>query len=220
MGAEADFFGRKFQLAIGIRSPLLSQRCGVLSDFSKGTFCDESVAALQLPIFSRKENLMKQTIFSGAATALVTPLTDKGIDFEALGRLIEFQIEGGISALVITGTTGESSTLSDEEHKAAIEFAVKQSAGRVPVIAGTGSNDTDYAIALSRHACEVGVDGLLLVTPYYNKATQNGLIAHFTAIADAVTKPIILYNVPSRTGCNLKPETVGCRWRHCHGTCG
>ena len=157
---------------------------------------------------------MKQTIFSGAATALVTPLNEKGIDFEALGRLIEFQIEGGISALVITGTTGESSTLSDEEHKAAIEFAVKQSAGRVPVIAGTGSNDTDYAIALSRHACEAGVDGLLLVTPYYNKATQNGLIAHFTAIADAVTKPIILYNVPSRTGCNLKPETIAKLAKH------
>ena len=109
---------------------------------------------------------------------------------------------------MITGTTGESSTLTDEEHKAAIAFAVKQSAGRVPVIAGTGSNDTDYAIALSKFACEAGVDGLLLVTPYYNKATQNGLIAHFTAIADAVTKPIILYNVPSRTGCNLKPETM------------
>ncbi|MBR3838064.1 MAG: 4-hydroxy-tetrahydrodipicolinate synthase [Clostridia bacterium] len=151
---------------------------------------------------------MKNTIFRGAATALVTPLTEKGIDFESLAKLIEFQIAGGISALVITGTTGESSTLTDEEHKAAIAFAVKQSAGRVPVIAGTGSNDTDYAIALSKFACEAGVDGLLLVTPYYNKATQNGLIAHFTAIADAVTKPIILYNVPSRTGCNLKPETM------------
>ena len=151
---------------------------------------------------------MKNTIFRGAATALVTPLTETGIDFEALGRLIEFQIQGGISALVITGTTGESSTLSDEEHKAAISFAVEKAAGRVPVIAGTGSNDTDYAISLSRYACQAGVDGLLLVTPYYNKATQKGLITHFTAIADAVDKPIILYNVPSRTGCNLKPETV------------
>jgi len=151
---------------------------------------------------------MKNTIFRGAATALATPMNRDGIDFDSLGRLIEFQIQGGISALVITGTTGESSTLSDEEHKAAISFAVKQTAGRVPVIAGTGSNDTQYAIALSRYACEAGVDGLLLVTPYYNKATQNGLVAHFTAIADAVTKPIILYNVPSRTGCNLLPETV------------
>lgn len=151
---------------------------------------------------------MKQTIFRGAATALATPLNENGIDFESLGRLIEFQIQDGISALVITGTTGESSTLSDEEHKAAIAFAVEKSAGRVPVIAGTGSNDTAYAISLSRYACQVGVDGLLLVTPYYNKATQNGLVAHFTAIADAVTKPIILYNVPSRTGCNIKPETV------------
>jgi len=151
---------------------------------------------------------MINTLFRGAATALATPLNENGIDFDSLGRLIDFQIEGGISALVITGTTGESSTLSDQEHKDAISFAVKHTKGRVPVIAGTGSNDTDYAIALSRFACEAGADGLLLVTPYYNKATQKGLIAHFTAIADAVTKPIILYNVPSRTGCNLKPETV------------
>ena len=158
---------------------------------------------------------MKQTIFRGAATALATPMkTDGSVDFDALGKLIDFQIEGGISALVITGTTGESSTLTDGEHKEAISFAVKHTAGRVPVVAGTGSNDTDYAIALSRFACEVGADGLLLVTPYYNKATQKGLIAHFTAIADAVTKPIILYNVPSRTGCNLKPETVAALAEH------
>ena len=151
---------------------------------------------------------MKNTIFRGAATALATPLTEKGIDFESLERLIEFQIQGGISALVIVGTTGEGSTLTDEEHRRAISFAVEKAAGRVPVIAGTGSNDTAYAIQLSRHACEAGADGLLLVTPYYNKATQKGLIAHFTAVADAVDKPIILYNVPGRTGCNLKPETV------------
>jgi 4-hydroxy-tetrahydrodipicolinate synthase len=169
---------------------------------------------LQLPIFFEKGTVMKNTIFRGAATALVTPLTEKGIDFDALGKLIDFQIEGGISALVITGTTGESSTLTDEEHKAAIAYAVKRAAGRVPVIAGTGSNDTAYAIELSRYACQVGVDGLLLVTPYYNKATQKGLIQHFTAIADAVTAPIILYNVPSRTGCNLKPETVAVLARH------
>jgi len=157
---------------------------------------------------------MKNTIFRGAATALATPLTEKGIDFETLGRLIEFQIEKGISALVIVGTTGEGSTLSDEEHRQAISYAVDRAAGRVPVIAGTGSNDTAYAIELSRHACEAGADGLLLVTPYYNKATQKGLIAHFTAVADAVDRPIILYNVPGRTGCNLKPETVAVLAEH------
>lgn len=151
---------------------------------------------------------MKNTLFRGAATALATPLTEKGIDFDSLEKLIEFQIQGGISALVIVGTTGEGSTLTDEEHRQVISFAVEKVAGRVPVIAGTGSNDTSYAIELSRHACEAGADGLLVVTPYYNKATQKGLIAHFTAIADAVDKPIILYNVPGRTGCNIKPETV------------
>ncbi len=151
---------------------------------------------------------MKNTIFRGAATALATPLNEKGVDYDSLQRLIEFQIQGGISALVIVGTTGEGSTLSDEEHRDVISFAVKTAAGRVPVIAGTGSNDTQYAIALSQHACEVGADALLVVTPYYNKATQEGLVAHFTKIADAVSKPIILYNVPSRTGCNIKPETA------------
>ncbi len=151
---------------------------------------------------------MKNTIFEGAATALVTPMTEKGVDYENLAKLIEFQIEDGISALVIVGTTGEGSTLSDEEHRDVISFAVKQAKGRVPVIAGTGSNDTKYAVELSQHACEAGADALLVVTPYYNKATQKGLIRHFTEIADAVDKPIIMYNVPSRTGCNLKPETV------------
>ncbi len=151
---------------------------------------------------------MKNTIFEGAATALVTPMTEKGVDYENLAKLIEFQIEGGISALVIVGTTGEGSTLGDEEHRDVISFAVKQAKGRVPVIAGTGSNDTKYAVELSLHACEAGADALLVVTPYYNKATQAGLIRHFTEIADAVDKPIILYNVPSRTGCNIKPETV------------
>ncbi len=146
-------------------------------------------------------------IFRGAATALITPLTQQGIDFPAFGRLIDWQIESGIDALVIAGTTGEGSTLTDEEHRAAIRYAVEHAAGRVPVIAGTGSNDTDYAISLSRYACEAGADALLVVTPYYNKATQKGLIAMFTAIADAVTKPIILYNVPSRTGVNIEPAT-------------
>ena len=151
---------------------------------------------------------MKNTIFRGAATALVTPLTADGVDYDALGRLIDTQIEKGISALVIAGTTGESSTLTDEEHRDVIAYAVKRTAGRVPLIAGTGSNDTAYAISLSRFACEAGADALLMVTPYYNKATQKGLITHYTAVADAVTKPIILYNVPSRTGCGLKPETI------------
>ena len=151
--------------------------------------------------------MKKQTVFRGAATALITPLTEKGIDFDAFGRVIDWQIAEGIDALVIAGTTGEGSTLTDEEHREAIRFSVEQTAGRVPVIAGTGSNDTDYAISLSRYACEVGADALLLVTPYYNKATQKGLVTMFAAIADAVTKPVILYNVPSRTGVNIEPAT-------------
>lgn len=151
---------------------------------------------------------MKKTVFTGAASAIITPLTENGIDFENFGRLIDWQIENGIDAVVVAGTTGEGSTLTDEEHRAAIKFAVERINGRVPVIAGTGSNDTAYAIELSRYAEEAGANALLLVTPYYNKATQNGLIASFTAIADAVSIPCILYNVPSRTGCNLAPETI------------
>lgn len=151
---------------------------------------------------------MKNTVFTGAATAIVTPLTEKGIDFEKFGKLIDWQIEEGIDAIVVAGTTGEASTLTDEEHKEAIRFAVERSAGRVPIIAGTGSNDTAYAIDLTRYACDVGADAVLLVTPYYNKATQKGLIASFSAIADASDKPCILYNVPSRTGCNLLPSSV------------
>ena len=145
----------------------------------------------------------KTTIFTGAAVAIVTPFKNNQVDYESLAALIERQIENSTDAIVICGTTGESSTLTDEEHKECIRFCVEKTAGRVPVIAGTGSNDTDYAIALSKYACEVGVDGLLLVTPYYNKATPKGLIKHFTAIADATDKPIILYNVPSRTGVNI-----------------
>lgn len=145
----------------------------------------------------------KTTIFTGAAVAIVTPFKNNGVDYESLAALIERQIENSTDAIVICGTTGESSTLTDEEHKECIRFCVEKTAGRVPVIAGTGSNDTDYAISLSKYACEVGVDGLLLVTPYYNKATPKGLIKHFTAIADATDKPIILYNVPSRTGVNI-----------------
>ncbi len=151
---------------------------------------------------------MKNTIFTGAATAIITPMNEVGVDYESFGRLIDWQIENGIDAIVVAGTTGEASTLTDEEHKECIRFAVERVGGRVPVIAGTGSNDTAYAIELSKYACEVGADALLLVTPYYNKATQKGLIASFTAIADAVTKPCILYNVPSRTGCNILPKTV------------
>ncbi|MBQ8371468.1 MAG: 4-hydroxy-tetrahydrodipicolinate synthase [Clostridia bacterium] len=151
---------------------------------------------------------MKKTIFEGAATAIITPLCESGIDFDRFGKLIDWQIERGIDAIVVVGTTGEASTLTDEEHKDAIRFCVERVAGRVHVIAGTGSNDTAYAIEMSRFAAEAGADAMLLVTPYYNKATQKGLIASFTAIADATDKPCILYNVPSRTGCNLLPATV------------
>ena len=147
------------------------------------------------------------TIFRGVATALITPLTAEGIDYAAFGRVIDWQIEQGVNALVIAGTTGEGSTLTDEEHREAIRFSVERAAGRVPIIAGTGSNDTDYAISLSRYACQAGADALLVVTPYYNKATQKGLVAMYTAIADAVEKPIILYNVPSRTGVGIEPAT-------------
>lgn len=151
---------------------------------------------------------MKKTIFEGVATALITPFDQNGkIDYERFAQLVEFQISEGINALVVCGTTGEASTLTDDEHKDAIEFVVKQTNGRVPVIAGTGSNDTDYAIWLTKHACEVGADAVLIVTPYYNKATQKGLIKMYTAIADASTKPVIIYNVPSRTGVNIEPKT-------------
>ncbi len=157
---------------------------------------------------------MKNTVFTGAATAIVTPLTATGIDYESFGRLIDWQIASGIDAIVAVGTTGEGSTLSTEEHEDAIRFCVERVAGRVPVIAGTGSNDTAYAIELSRFACDAGADALLLVTPYYNKATQRGLIESFVAVADVVDKPCILYNVPSRTGCNLLPSTVAAMADH------
>ena len=157
---------------------------------------------------------MKKEIFEGIATALITPITEKGIDYDAFGKLIDWQIEEGINALVVCGTTGEASTLTDEEHRDAIAFAVKRSNGRVPIIAGTGSNDTAYAIELTKHACEVGADGVLVVTPYYNKATQKGLIKMFTEIADASTAPVILYNVPSRTGVNIAPQTAAALSKH------
>ena len=151
--------------------------------------------------------MSKQIVFRGAATALVTPLTPAGVDYDALGRLIDWQIGQGIDALVIAGTTGEGSTLTYDEHQEVIRYSVERAAGRVPIIAGSGSNDTNRAITLSRFSCDAGADALLVVTPYYNKATQNGLIAMYTAIADAVDRPIILYNVPSRTGVNIEPAT-------------
>lgn len=146
-------------------------------------------------------------IFRGIATALITPLTADGIDYAQFGKLIDLQIDQGINALVICGTTGESSTLSDAEHRRAIAFACEKVNGRVPVIAGTGSNETAYAVELTKSACADGADAVLVVTPYYNKTTQNGLVAMYNTIADASTKPVILYNVPSRTGIGIQPET-------------
>ena len=151
---------------------------------------------------------MKNTVFRGVGTALITPFKNGEVDYESFGRIIDWQIEEGINALIIAGTSGEGSTLSDEEHKEVIRFAVKRSSGRVPIIAGTGSNDTSYAVQLTEAACDAGADAMLLVTPYYNKATQKGLIESFRKIADSSTKPCILYNVPSRTGCNLLPSSV------------
>ena len=151
---------------------------------------------------------MKNTVFRGIATAMVTPMTPHGVDYDSLARFIDFQIENGINALVAAGTTGESATLSQAERKEVIRFTVKRVDGRVPVIAGTGTNNTEHVLDFTRSACDDGADAVLVVTPYYNKSTQGGLIAHYTAVADASEKPVILYNVPSRTGCNLLPETV------------
>ena len=152
--------------------------------------------------------MKNNTVFKGMATALVTPMNEKGVDYEAFGRFIDFQIENGINALVAVGTTGENATLEPWEQKEVIRFVVERAAGRVPVIAGTGTNNTEHVLANTKAACEVGADAILVVTPYYNKATQNGLIRHFTTVADASTVPMILYNVPGRTGCNLLPKTV------------
>lgn len=149
----------------------------------------------------------RKTVFQGVATALITPFNENGVDYEKFGKLIDWQIESGVNALVVCGTTGESSTLTDDEHRDTIAYAVKKVNGRVPVIAGAGSNDTVYALDLARCACEAGADALLCVTPYYNKGTQSGLIKMFTQIADYSTVPIILYNVPSRTGINIEPST-------------
>lgn len=152
---------------------------------------------------------MKNTIFTGMATAIVTPMhTDGSIDYEALSRFVEFQIDSGINGLVVMGTTGENATIEPEDQKKVIAYTVEKVAGRVPVIAGTGTNNTEHVLHNTRNACQVGADAILVVTPYYNKATQNGLVTHFTAVADESTLPVILYNVPNRTGCNLLPKTV------------
>lgn len=152
---------------------------------------------------------MKKPVFTGAAVAIITPMhADGRVNYEELGRIIEDQIARHTDAIVICGTTGESPTLDHDEHTECIRYTVQKAAGRVPVIAGTGSNDTRYAIQLSQQAQQDGADALLLVTPYYNKSSQAGLVAHYTAIAQAVDLPCILYNVPSRTGCNLQPTTL------------
>ncbi len=151
---------------------------------------------------------MKNTVFTGAGTAIITPFNEGGVDWETFGRLIDFQLAEGIDAIVAAGTTGEGSTLTAEEHEEVISFAVRRVNGKVPVIAGAGSNDTAKAIEATKSACAAGADAVLLVTPHYNKTTQRGLIAHFSAIADASSVPCILYNVPSRTGLNMLPETL------------
>lgn len=158
-------------------------------------------------------------LFTGSAPALVTPFTPQGIDFAAMGNIIDFQLKNHSDALVICGTTGECSTMSDEERVDAFKFAVERVGGRIPVIAGTGSNDTGHVIELSRRAEDVGCDGLLLVTPYYNKTSSAGVIAHYKAIADETRTPIIMYNVPSRTGLNMRADIVAqlCGYKNIHG---
>ena len=158
--------------------------------------------------------MTKKPIFKGAASAIITPLNEQGVDYPAFEKMLRWQVSSGIDALVICGTTGESSTLTDEEHRQVLKFALEVVDGRVPMIAGTGSNDVAYAIDLTKYACEIGYDAMLVVTPYYNKTTQKGLVAMFTAIADASTKPIILYNVPSRTGVNIEPATCATLAKH------
>lgn len=146
---------------------------------------------------------MKKMIFEGTATAIVTPFSNNKIDYGSYKKHLDLQVAAGVSAIVVCGTTGEAATLTDEEHRDIIEFTVKHIAGKIPVIAGTGSNDTSYSVELSRHAAQVGADALLLVTPYYNKCSQAGLVKHFEAVADVVDIPCILYNVPSRTGLSI-----------------
>ena len=151
---------------------------------------------------------MRKTLFTGAATALITPFTEDGVNFEALGNIIDYQIDNGIDALVICGTTGEAATMPDKEHLSVIEYSIKRAGGRVPIIAGTGSNDTAHCVELSKEAQNLGADGLLITTPYYNKATQKGLIAHYDKVLEKTNLPIILYNVPSRTGMSYAIPTL------------
>ena len=150
---------------------------------------------------------MKKTIFEGCGTAIVTPFTEDGVNFEEFKKLIEFQIKNEVEAIIVCGTTGEASTMTEDEKKETIKFAIKTVAKRTKVIVGTGSNNTKVAIEMSKFAEEVGADGILVVTPYYNKTTQQGLIAHYTEIAKSVKLPIIMYSVPGRTGVNILPET-------------
>lgn len=157
---------------------------------------------------------MKQPVFTGSGVAIITPFADGRIDYPALGRLLDFQLAGGTDAVVVCGTTGEAAAMSYEERMETIAFVARHVAGRVPVIAGTGSNNTENAIALSRDAVRAGADALLVVTPFYNKATQQGLIRHYTAIADAAEKPVILYHVPSRTGVRCTAGTYAALARH------
>lgn len=157
---------------------------------------------------------MKEPIFRGSGVAIITPYTETGVNFQELGRIIEDQLAHHTDCIVIAGTTGESATMTVEEHKEAIKFAVEQVRGRVPVIAGTGSNETKVAIEFTRYAKQVGADAALVVTPYYNKCTQNGLIQHYTAIADSADLPLVLYDVPSRTGVGIKPETYASLSKH------
>jgi len=151
---------------------------------------------------------MRKTLFTGAATALITPFNEDGVNFEALGNIIDYQIDNGIDALVICGTTGEAATMPDKEHLSVIEFSIKRAGGKVPIIAGTGSNDTAHCVELSKEAQKLGSDGLLITTPYYNKATQKGLIAHYDKVLEHTNLPIILYNVPSRTGMSYAVSTL------------
>lgn len=153
-------------------------------------------------------------LFKGSGVAIVTPFNESGVDFDKLGELLDWHVEQGTDAIIICGTTGESSTMSDDEKKDAYKYTVDKIAGRIPVIAGTGSNDTHHSIELSKYAESIGCDGLLCVTPYYNKTTQKGLIAHYTAIADAVNIPIIVYNVPGRTGLNVNADTLKTLSKH------
>ena len=158
---------------------------------------------------------MKKTIFQGMATAMVTPMDAQGaIDYEAMGRFIDWQIDSGINALVVMGTTGENATIEPEDQTRVIRFAVERTAGRIPVIAGTGTNNPEHVLRNTREACRVGADAVLVVTPYYNKATQNGLIKHFYTVADASTVPVIVYNVPGRTGVNIQPKTLAALAEH------